>query len=194
MKGNLPDWRQSMSFCFLHLPLCLSIEFYTFYLIGLAYFFSSLLLDILSFYCDCSFTFFFFPLLCLVYESGLVSQEQEILLGILVQEDIIWELVSDLLEVSRSKREGILPWDLEAANTGAWSSEPALPLVLDVLPLPTLDPHWGAVHWGLWSSQLPLPLPATPASCECLPLTETNRNEAAKKGWKMSPSPEFTTE
>lgn len=53
--------------------------------------------------------FFFFPLLCLVYESRLVSQEQEILLGILVQEDIIWELVSDLLEVSRSKREGILP-------------------------------------------------------------------------------------
>ena len=70
----------------------------------------------------------FFSLLCLFYESGLVSQEQEILLGILVQEDIIWELVSDLLEVSRSKREGILPWDQEAANTGAWSSEPTLPL------------------------------------------------------------------
>lgn len=48
-----------MSFCFSHLPLCLPIEFYTFYLIGLAYFFSSLLLDILSFYCNCSFTFFF---------------------------------------------------------------------------------------------------------------------------------------
>lgn len=96
--------RQSMSFCFSHLPLCLSIEFYTFYLIGLAYFFSSLLLDILSFYCNCSFTFFSFPLLYLFYESGLVSQEQEILLGILVQEDIMWELVSDLLEVSRSKR------------------------------------------------------------------------------------------
>lgn len=99
-----------MSFCFSQLPSCLSIEFYTFYLTGLAYFFSSLLLDILLFYCDCSFAFFFFPpLLYLFYESGLVSQEQEILLGILVREGTIWELVTDLLEVSRSKREGILP-------------------------------------------------------------------------------------
>lgn len=53
--------------------------------------------------------FFFSPLLYLFYESGLVSQEQEILLGILVLEGTIWELVADLLEVSRSRREGILP-------------------------------------------------------------------------------------
>lgn len=129
-----------MSFCFSHLPLCLPIEFYTFYLIGLAYFFSSLLLDILSFYCNCSFTFFF-PLLYLFYESGLVSQQQEILLGILVQEDIMWELVSDLLEVSRSKRRRDFYLEIRKLLT----REPG------VQSLPCLL-YWKSNHCPCWTS------------------------------------------
>ena len=134
--------------------------------------------------------FFFPPLLYLFYESGLVSQEQEILLGILFREGTRWELVADLLEVSRSKRKGILPWDREAANTGAWSSEHALPPLLEVLPLPMLDAQWGAAHGGPWGSQLSFPPPCN-SSLLWMPHTdETVRNEAAKGGWKMSPSPQ----
>ena len=188
MKGNISDQRHSMSFCFSQLPLCLSIEFYTFYLSGLAYFFSSLLLDILLFYCDCSFAFF---------SPSTVS--------------ILWVRISQSgtrnpvrYFSSRGYHMGIscrLTGSVEEQERRDFYLEIRELLTPGAQSLPCL-PCWRSYHCPCWTpsegSRTGVPgvlsclshPPATPASCECLTLTETVRNEATKGGWKMSSSPQ----
>ena len=172
MKRNISDQRHSMSFCLSQLPLCLSIEFYTFYLTGLAYFFSSLLLDILLFYCDCSFAFFF-PLYCIYF----MSQDQSVRNKKSCQV-FYFERVPDGNQLQTY-------WKCRGAREKGF--------YLEIGKLLTQEPgaqstpcllYWRSYHCPCWTpseglrtgvpgvlSCLSRP-PATPASCECLTLTK----------------------